>query len=514
MLEAQLRSGFVANADNDAPEIGTLRYQEDGPAASSVPQNLAGLSFRHRAPASRSLFGPGALATETSARPAVPVGTILAQDGPDLGVLKYQPGLFTTGPIQEYRARRRQQDLVARSVLGILALAIVLPVGYLMFDRPGSAPVHHGAPIAAVAPLAPGAPAHVAPIPQARYVVRPGDVLGRIAERHHVRLEALLAANHLTHHSTIQIGQKLVIPAPAVHAAVAAPAPVAGPVARLAAPAAHGAPVQVASQPSAVAPHASLQHYRVPHGQHDPAVIAHRFGLSTTTLLAANRLKPGSHVRPGRLLIIPPADGYYHTVARGDTIGKFLRRRHIDKATFERFNPGVTRLHLGEVVFLPGDAPVLSRPHPTSRDGIRSRRRVYRTHRGLFGDLGRALMSSFRWPLQSHDITSPFGPRARDFHPGVDIAAPMGTPIHAARSGIVSRAGWMDGYGESVDIQDGGGIMTRYAHASKLLVHAGEHIHAGETIAKVGMTGDATGPHLHFEVRVNGRPVNPMRFYR
>jgi murein DD-endopeptidase MepM/ murein hydrolase activator NlpD len=97
-------------------------------------------------------------------------------------------------------------------------------------------------------------------------------------------------------------------------------------------------------------------------------------------------------------------------------------------------------------------------------------------------------------------------------HPGVDIAAPAGTPILAAGQGRVIRAGWVSGYGQTVEIDHGYGFTTLYAHSSKLLVRSGQRVERGDVIAQVGRTGTATSTHLHYEVRQNGRQQNPLNF--
>ncbi|HJU18438.1 MAG TPA: M23 family metallopeptidase [Stellaceae bacterium] len=121
-------------------------------------------------------------------------------------------------------------------------------------------------------------------------------------------------------------------------------------------------------------------------------------------------------------------------------------------------------------------------------------------------------------PLSHFRETSPFGAR-RDpinhrggFHPGVDLAVPYGTPVYATAPGIVAYAGWMDGYGKLVEINHGHGIATRYGHLHRYTVVVGEKVAAGTQIGYVGTTGRSTGPHLHYEVRLNGEPVNPAAF--
>jgi murein DD-endopeptidase MepM/ murein hydrolase activator NlpD len=119
-------------------------------------------------------------------------------------------------------------------------------------------------------------------------------------------------------------------------------------------------------------------------------------------------------------------------------------------------------------------------------------------------------------PLAGH-VSSGFGVRTDPFtgaprqHDGVDVGAPEGTAIHATADGIVRAAGPRGGYGYAVEIDHGNGLTTLYGHASELLVSAGQTVHAGQEIAKVGSTGRSTGPHLHFEVRQGGRAVDPAR---
>ena len=97
-------------------------------------------------------------------------------------------------------------------------------------------------------------------------------------------------------------------------------------------------------------------------------------------------------------------------------------------------------------------------------------------------------------------------------HEGIDISAPFGTPILAAAKGVVTFAGWMAGLGNTVEIDHGFGYVTRYGHASKLLVREGQEVSRGDVIAQVGSTGISTSSHLHYEVRVGGKAVNPLNY--
>jgi murein DD-endopeptidase MepM/ murein hydrolase activator NlpD len=97
-------------------------------------------------------------------------------------------------------------------------------------------------------------------------------------------------------------------------------------------------------------------------------------------------------------------------------------------------------------------------------------------------------------------------------HEGIDVSAPMGSPIEAPAAGVVTDAGWETGYGNTITIDHGFGIVTKFAHASKLLVKNGQRVSRGQRIALVGNSGLATGPHLHYEVHVNGRAVDPLKY--
>jgi len=115
------------------------------------------------------------------------------------------------------------------------------------------------------------------------------------------------------------------------------------------------------------------------------------------------------------------------------------------------------------------------------------------------------------WPVNG-PVVSPFGMRWGRMHEGIDIGVPYGTPIHASASGRVVYSGWMDGYGNLVAIDHGRGLSTAYAHQSRIGVSVGQTVSQGQVIGYVGCTGHCFGPHLHFEVRVNGTPVDPLGY--
>jgi murein DD-endopeptidase MepM/ murein hydrolase activator NlpD len=119
--------------------------------------------------------------------------------------------------------------------------------------------------------------------------------------------------------------------------------------------------------------------------------------------------------------------------------------------------------------------------------------------------------SGFIWPVNG-SVVSGYGMRWGRMHEGIDITASIGTPIWAAAAGTVIHAGWLGGYGNLVVVDHGNGLATAYAHASAILVAVGQQVAQGETISLVGSTGNSSGPHLHFEVRVNGIAVDPLLY--
>ncbi|HET7482330.1 MAG TPA: peptidoglycan DD-metalloendopeptidase family protein [Actinomycetota bacterium] len=135
----------------------------------------------------------------------------------------------------------------------------------------------------------------------------------------------------------------------------------------------------------------------------------------------------------------------------------------------------------------------------------------------LAAQVGRAVAArgvstqGFIWPLNGA-ITSPYGPRWGRMHTGIDIDGVTGDPIVASKAGRVIVAGYYGGYGNAVVIDHGGGVATLYGHQSRIAVHVGDDVSQGQVIGYVGCTGSCTGDHLHFEVRINGNPVDPMPY--
>lgn len=228
--------------------------------------------------------------------------------------------------------------------------------------------------------------------------------------------------------------------------------------------------------------------------------ISNNFNLSIDTLFGSNSLKNPDYLKPGIVLRVPNQDGIFYKIKKGDSLSGISKKYKLDTKNIRDANPDAdfSTLNVGEEIFLPGASPAVSVYSSSSS--------------GSSGSYSR----SFRWPVMGR-INSPFGWRRhpitgrRTFHTGIDIRAGIGVPIRASKGGRVAYSGWMSGYGRVVVVNHGNGYSTLYAHCSKLLVRRGAKISAGQVIAKVGASGRVTGPHLHFEVRKNNKPINPLR---
>jgi len=240
--------------------------------------------------------------------------------------------------------------------------------------------------------------------------------------------------------------------------------------------------------------------------------IAGAQNLEVDTLIGSNVFRDSSLLRPGMVLRIPNQDGIFYTIRSGDKIDDVARRYRVPVDRIRQVNPTVDlhSLKAGNEIFLPGARPQII-SEPARRAGTGSGRQQ--------ASVQNRATRNFRWPVMGR-ISSPYGwrrhpiTRRNDFHSGIDIRAGRGTVIRAARDGRVTFAGWMGAYGRTVVIEHAGGQSSLYAHCSSILVKQGDRVSAGQNIARVGSTGRATGPHLHFEIRNGNRPVNPLQFLR
>ncbi len=238
--------------------------------------------------------------------------------------------------------------------------------------------------------------------------------------------------------------------------------------------------------------------------------IAEQYGISLATILWSNNLTARSYIRPGDKLKILPTSGVIHKVKKGDTIIKIanLYNTTADKIIkSNKLKEDGTDMVIGEELLVPdGRMPTPVYVAPVRRYTQLSN--VAAPPPSVAAPAG----SGYLWPTAVRRITQYFGWR----HTGLDIGGPIGTAIYAARSGVIirSQCGWNGGYGCYIIIDHGGGVTTLYGHATKLYVSVGEQVAQGQTIAAMGSTGRSTGPHLHFEVRVNGVKQNPLKYIR
>ena len=240
--------------------------------------------------------------------------------------------------------------------------------------------------------------------------------------------------------------------------------------------------------------------------------IAKKYGVSIATVLWANDMTARSLIRPGQTLTILPVDGVLHHVAKGETVGAIAKKYGVKVDDILQANrvASADEIHAGEDLIVPGGTPP-ARPAPQPPSRLGSVANVFKPPSAAPPPSRVVAGTQLSWPTDQHLINQYF----KWSHPGVDINGNLSNSIYAADDGIVTFAGWnKGGYGNMILIDHGNGIITRYGHASVIYVHAGDQVKKGQTIAQIGSTGHSTGPHLHFEVYVGGKRVNPLEFFR
>ena len=246
--------------------------------------------------------------------------------------------------------------------------------------------------------------------------------------------------------------------------------------------------------------------------------ISNSQGIELDTLIGSNSFKSSAKLKPGITIRIPNQDGIFYTLANGDKIEKVCKLYGVDLNKLKQVNPTVDVVSLkpGDEIFLPGaklSAVKTAGNNKENKNNNKPSRIV------VLKDSAPSSHKSYRWPVMGR-INSPFGWRQHpitkraNFHTGIDIKADRGTVIKSAGSGKVVYSGWMGGYGKVLVVEHNNGQSTLYAHCSTLLVKQGESVSQSENIARVGTTGQSTGPHLHFEVRVSNSPVNPLKYLK
>lgn len=230
------------------------------------------------------------------------------------------------------------------------------------------------------------------------------------------------------------------------------------------------------------------------------STIAETFSVSSDTIMWANGITDVSGLKPGQELKIPPVTGVIHTVKSGETLEAVAKKYKGDTQTIADF-PGnfiddSFAIKSGQVLMVP-NGQIEPQAPPVSAIA-----KAPNTNTPAAKGSG-----ALRWPT-----TGDISQYSSFFHPGaIDIANSMGTPITSADSGrVITAVKQGYGYGWHVTLEHGNGLTTIYAHLSAIYVSVGQNVSKGQTIGAIGSTGRSTGPHLHFETRRNGAPVNPM----
>ncbi len=228
--------------------------------------------------------------------------------------------------------------------------------------------------------------------------------------------------------------------------------------------------------------------------------IARIYAVELAALAYWNNISNPNRIRAGEVLHVLTVNGTLHHVEEGDTLTAVASRYNVDREKISDFNllEGSGLLQAGNKLVIPGSTTLTGTTEKemsvlalASRGGIQS--------------------PAFRWPLRG-TITSYFGMREGGFHHGLDIAAPYGSEVRAAASGVVEYTGIQGGYGLMLILDHGNGWKSLYAHNSRLLVKKGQRVTAGQPISLVGASGNATGPHLHLEIMQYEKKLDPM-FY-
>ncbi len=252
-------------------------------------------------------------------------------------------------------------------------------------------------------------------------------------------------------------------------------------------------------------PKQDIQVYQV-RGGDTVARIATAYGVSVNTILWENNLTSSGAIRPGQELKILPTSGVKHTVKEGETISSIAKKYGVDAEDILEYNEIEIEEHI-----VPSEEIII--PNGVKKTPPTPARQKY------LADLQKEDYKKIEVPADyqgtGHELIwpEPAGSRISQYfssrHRAIDIPC-RNCQIVAAADGIVELSGWQKGYGNTIVINHGNGIKTRYGHASALIVNAGDTVAQGQAIMISGSTGRSTGPHLHFEVKINGQLVNPL----
>ena len=276
--------------------------------------------------------------------------------------------------------------------------------------------------------------------------------------------------------------------------------------------------------------------------------IAKRYGIKQDTILMNNKDALNNKMKVGDTITFPSIDGLYYKLEKNDTLAKIAKKYGIsvvDIVDYNNINP--KRLKAGSTIFLKGvtlqkykdvEGRLIAaqqakedKKKNKNKEKEKEKEKPEKPPKETKGsppppppedndDGGRSAAYSgagFAYPVRYAGVSSPFGNRYHPvlkryiLHTGVDLVAKY-VPLRAAKAGVVTFAGNMSGYGKIIIIRHDNGYETRYAHLSVISTNVGEHVNQGDLIGKTGNSGRTTGAHLHFEIRQNGVPKNPMKY--
>lgn len=236
------------------------------------------------------------------------------------------------------------------------------------------------------------------------------------------------------------------------------------------------------------------------------STLAEEYGITTNTVLWANHLSSYSLIQVGEKLRIPPKSGVLHKVKTGETLLGIANKYDVEADAVARGNDLVSahQLRVGQELVIPGGKPPVAPQRITNQ--LASIDKIFTSKKApaVTEDSG-----EWVWPTTTcKRMTQYYWLR----HNAIDVGCPKGHPIVASKSGRVEYAGWTNGYGYNVVINHGGGVKTRSAHMSYMHVEVGDQVAQGELIGDIGSTGRSTGPHIHFEIMINNKKMNPLTY--
>jgi len=241
--------------------------------------------------------------------------------------------------------------------------------------------------------------------------------------------------------------------------------------------------------------------------------LSRLYHVGVRDIISANGLKPPYKLLIGQMIRLPTAQ--YHVVHAGETIYGLSEHYGVDMSAMVRVNniPPPYRLVVGQRLRLPGTTAKVAQDIPRAAKQTVAAAPKKQLRKGIPGKLPPLAGKYFLWPAEGRLISS-FGPKEGGLHnDGINFAVPRGAPLRAAENGIVAYAGnELPGYGNLLLIRHDGGWMSAYAHNDTLLVSRGDEVKRGQIVSHAGSTGSVASPQAHFELRRNGKPVNPEKY--